>query len=70
MPTASIASRSRSALACSCSTVGRSAGPVADEMANEWERVWPQWALVWRTQFRSGGALMFTARDLALAGQW
>jgi hypothetical protein len=30
---------------------------VADEMANEWERVWPQWCLTWKTQFRSGGAL-------------
>lgn len=44
---------------------------LADEMANEWERAWPQWCLVWRTQFRKGGALgTYTGRQLALVGQF
>lgn len=30
---------------------------LAGTMAAEWERIWPYWCLVWKTQFRSGGAL-------------
>ncbi len=31
---------------------------------------WPRWCLVWKTQFRSGGAVSYvTGRDFALAGQ-
>lgn len=38
-------------------------------MQNEWDRVWPQHTLVWRTQFRDGGALnVFTGRSLAVFG--
>lgn len=32
-------------------------GPLVDEMQDEWDRAWPQWCLVWKTQFRKGGAL-------------
>ena len=37
-------------------------------MQGEWEKAWPQWCLVWRTQFRHGGALGtgFTGFQLAL----
>jgi len=40
-------------------------------MTDEWNRAWPQWCLVWRTQFRHGGALGtgFTGFQLALSGQ-
>ena len=39
------------------------------EMQNEWNLAWPQWCLVWRTQFKSGGALnVFTGRQLAVVG--
>jgi hypothetical protein len=42
--------------------------PLVDEMNNEWERAWPIWCMVWKTQFMSGGALgVWTGRDLALA---
>lgn len=41
---------------------------LADEMANEWDREWPTWCLVWKTQFRSGGALnCLTGMDIAIA---
>lgn len=47
---------------------------LSDEMSNEWERRWPIWCQVWKTQFRSGGALSFTGRILATLGggnnQW
>lgn len=42
---------------------------LADDMAAEWMLAWPQWCLVWKTQFRRGGALSITGRQLALAGQ-
>ena len=38
-------------------------------MQAEWNTAWPTWALVWRTQFRSGGALRWSGRQLALASQ-
>lgn len=48
--------------------------PLADEMANEWERKWPMWCLVYKTQFKNGGALnVLTAAQLAVVGganQW
>lgn len=44
--------------------------PLADEMANEWERAWPSWCTVFKTQFRSGGALRVTGLQLAIAGQY
>ncbi len=44
---------------------------LADEMQSEWDKAWPGWCLVWKTQFRSGGALnVFSGRDLALASQY
>ncbi len=44
--------------------------PLADEMTTEWDRQWPDWCLVWRTQFRKGGALnAFSGFQLALASQ-
>jgi len=43
--------------------------PLADEMSNEWERLWPVWSMVFKTQFRSGGALQsFTGFQLAALG--
>jgi hypothetical protein len=39
---------------------------LVDEMTNEWNEAWPTWCLVWRTQFRGGGALGFTGLQLAL----
>jgi hypothetical protein len=46
-------------------------GALVDEMQDEWDRTWPQWCLVWKTQFRHGGALAaVTVRDMALANQW
>ena len=45
--------------------------PLADEMNNEWERKWPLWCQVWKTQFRTGGALnIVTGMGLATANQW
>lgn len=45
-------------------------GPLADEMSAEFSRAWAQWCLVWRTQFRSGGALQYvTGMSLAISGQ-
>lgn len=36
----------------------------------EWNIAWPQWCLVWKTQFRSGGALQtLTGRQLAELSQ-
>lgn len=47
---------------------------LTDEMGNEWERVWPMWCQVWKTQFRSGGALnVLGSMQLAMLGganQW
>ena len=37
--------------------------PLIDEMTNEWDRAWPQWCLVWKTQFRKGGALAARGRE-------
>lgn len=43
---------------------------LADEMNNEWERRWPVWCQVWKTQFRSGGALnVFSGMSLATLGR-
>lgn len=42
---------------------------LVDEMAAEWERAWPVWCVLWKTQFRSGGAMAFTALDLAVSSQ-
>lgn len=42
---------------------------LADEMAGEWDRVWPTWCLVWKTQYRHGGAISYTGMQLAIAGQ-
>lgn len=48
--------------------------PLADEMANEWERQWPTWCLVYKTQFQSGGALNvlngFQLAAIGGANQW
>lgn len=41
---------------------------LADRMEREWNLAWPQWCLMWKTNFRSGGALQsWTGRDLALS---
>lgn len=41
---------------------------LTDEMATEWDRAWPTWCLVWKTQFRNGGALnCLSGMDLAIA---
>jgi hypothetical protein len=44
---------------------------VLNNMNEEWQRAWPLWCLVWKTQFRHGGALGtgFTGLQLGLAGQ-
>lgn len=42
---------------------------LVDEMQDEWDRAWPTWCLVWKTQFRTGGALGFTGFQLALGAQ-
>lgn len=37
-------------------------------MDAEWNKAWPMWCLVWKTQFRSGGALnAWTGLNLAIA---
>jgi len=42
---------------------------LAGNMLGEWNLAWPQWCLVWKTQFRSGGALgAWTGFQLAIAG--
>ena len=47
---------------------------LADEMNNEWERQWPKWALVYKTQFSNGGALNaltgFQLAALSSGNQW
>ncbi len=44
-------------------------GPLAQTMSDEWDRLWPIYCLVWKTQFRDGGALnCFTGLDIALSG--
>lgn len=49
---------------------GRNPQVVAD-MSEEWARAWPQWCLVYKTQFRNGGALgAWSGRQLAIASQW
>ncbi len=46
-------------------------GALVDEMTSEWNRTWPYYCLVWKSQFRSGGALQYvTGLQLALQGQW
>lgn len=42
--------------------------PLADEMANEWERKWPIWSHIWKTQYRQGGALFTGFQLAALSG--
>lgn len=43
---------------------------VKDEMSIEWATAWPVWCLMWKTQFRSGGALRsFTGLQVALGAQ-
>lgn len=45
-------------------------GALVDEFQDEWNRAWPQWCLVWRSQFRSGGALRYvTGMSLAISSQ-
>lgn len=40
-------------------------------MQGEWNTAWPQWCLVWKTQFRSGGALgSWTTREIATSSSW
>lgn len=40
---------------------------LAQNMASEWAVAWPTWCMVWRTQFRSGGALgTWTGLQLAM----
>lgn len=52
-------------------TEGVRNGPLADEMTVEWERAWPQWCLVWKTQYRGGGALVsYTGMQLGLIGAY
>ncbi len=43
-----------------------------DEMKDEWASQWPVWCLVWRVQYRSGGAVCWwnTGLQLALQNQW
>lgn len=52
---------------------------LADEMEREWSGdpqqgrpgAWPTWCLVWKTQYRGGGALASaTGMQLAIGGQW
>lgn len=47
---------------------------LADEMNNEWDRQWPIWCLVYKTQFKNGGALsVLTGFQVAALGgtsQW
>lgn len=46
---------------------------LAAAMQAEWNDAWPTWCLVWRKQFRGGGALnTLTGRDLSILGgtQW
>lgn len=49
---------------------------LADAMEDEWSGsngrpgLWPTWCLVWKTQFRHGGALNYTGMQLAIGGQW
>lgn len=43
---------------------------LATNMAAEWSAAWPTWCLVWRTQFRGGGALgTYTGLQLAMLGR-
>lgn len=45
--------------------------PLAAEMQQEFDLLWPRYCLVWRTQFRSGGAVDWcTGLGLALSNQW
>jgi hypothetical protein len=37
-------------------------------MQDAWDRRWPSWCLVWRTQYRDGGGIMLTGRHLATLG--
>lgn len=40
-------------------------------MTTEWNAAWPQWCLVYKNQFRSGGALgSWTSRQLAVSNSW
>lgn len=44
---------------------------LAQAMANEWNVAWPKWCLVFKTQFRSGGALgSWTTREVAASSSW
>lgn len=45
---------------------------LAADMDGEWAKAWPKWCLVWKTQFRQGGALVsgtYTGKTLALLDQ-
>lgn len=49
--------------------------PLADTMDETWGTpqqpgLWAQWCLVWKTQFRHGGALSLTGMQLAIGGQF
>lgn len=44
---------------------------LAAAMTEEWNEAWPQWCLVWRTQYRNGGAVnAFTGLQLAELGAY
>jgi hypothetical protein len=44
---------------------------LAQNMAGEWSVAWPTWCLVWRTQFRNGGALgSWTGLGLAMTNSY
>lgn len=45
---------------------------LAELMQAAWDRAWPRWCLVWKTQFRKGGALgmSYTGRQLSELGAY
>lgn len=52
-------------------TEGNRNPDLAAIVAAEWAVAWPQWALVWKTSYRQGGALnVFSGQQLALANQY
>ncbi len=52
-------------------TAGGTDANLAALMQGEWNQAWPNWMLVWRTQYRRGGALQgaFSSLDMAMAAQ-
>lgn len=46
-------------------------GALADAEQDSWGRAWPKWTLVYRTQYRHGGALgSWSGQQLAILGQY